>query len=107
MSLTPNSSLLTPHSSLPRVAIGVHLSLLDRPLAPGPVRIAQLALVELAVRIARHRGDEVDRSRTLVLGHALVAEGENLVGQGLVWRDARRGLDHRLHGLAPVLVRDA
>src|SRR5437588_22520 len=44
---------------------------LDRLLAPGPVRVAQLALVELAVRIAGKLGDEVDRLRQLVLGQSL------------------------------------
>ena len=51
---------------------------LDRAVAPLPVRVAQLALVELAVRVARHLGDEVDRLRRLVLGELVAAEGEDL-----------------------------
>src|SRR4029453_5751949 len=39
----------------------------DRSFAALPVGVAQLALVELAVRVARHLGDEVNLLRGLLL----------------------------------------
>src|SRR5439155_18097249 len=51
---------------------------LNHPLPPLPVRITKLPFVELAVRVARHGGDEVDGARALVLREPRRAELEQL-----------------------------
>ena len=45
--------------------------LMNLPLLAGPVRLAQLALEDLAGRVARQRIDEIDRARHLVAGDTL------------------------------------
>ena len=60
---------------------------IDRPLAPFPIRVAQLALVQLAVGIAGHFGREVDRLRRLELGQPPGTELHDLL------RQLRPGLD--------------
>src|SRR5437764_12585887 len=72
-----------------------------------PVGIAQLALVELAVRIAGQLGHEVDGPRQLVLGQALGREAHELVGERGPGLDALGRLDHSLYLLAPVVGGDA
>src|SRR5579883_2452671 len=75
----------------------------DGPLPALPVGVAQLALVELAVGVPRHLGDEVDALGSLEPGQAALAPGEDLrleLGPRL---HPRGGLDDRLDLLAPVL----
>ena len=74
---------------------------------PTQYGIAQRALVELAVGVAGHRVDEVDAARQLVAGEHALAVREQLVGELGRRRDAGGRFDHRLHLLAPVVVRDA
>ena len=50
----------------------------DGALAPLPVRVAELALVELAVRVPGHVVGEVDRLRRLELGQPALAPGQDL-----------------------------
>src|SRR5256885_2071996 len=79
----------------------------DGALAPFPVGVAELALVQLAVRVAWHLDDEVDRPRCLELRELVAAEREDLVGELGAGVDTGRRFDDRLDLLAPVLVRDA
>src|SRR5437870_4152224 len=76
----------------------------DPPLAPLPVRRADLALQELAGGITRDLGDEVDGARALVVGETLAAEIDDVV-RGRV--RAVFQLHDGLQLLAPLLVRDA
>src|SRR5689334_6893557 len=80
---------------------------LDRALAVLPVRIAQLALEELARRLARQLVREVDRARPLELGEPSREALHDRGPQHLVRRDTRRGLDDRLDLLAHVVVGNA
>src|SRR5689334_934815 len=72
-----------------------------------PVRVAELALVELAAGVAGQLGHEVDRLRALELGEAVLAEREDLVAQLVVRLDADLGLHDGLDLLTPVGVGDA
>ena len=56
-----------------------------------PVGAAELALEDLARRVAGQDVDEVDRGRALVVGQAIAGGGDDVGGQGLVvvrWRRA-------------------
>src|SRR5215472_4370549 len=80
---------------------------LDLPLATFPVGVSELSLVELAVRVAGQRAEEVDALRRLVLRDPFGAECQDVLREGRRRVDARGRLDHRLHLLAPVRIRDA
>src|SRR3954447_7259307 len=76
----------------------------DRALARFPVRVAQLALVQLAVRVARQLLDEVDRARRLVLRQLVDRPRQDLgfeLGPAVGELDR---LDDRLDLFAPVVV---
>src|SRR5262245_42592578 len=73
----------------------------DRSIAPLPVRRSELALVQLAVGVARHLDDEVDGLGQLVLGQPRRRVVEDRGGQAVVARHAGHGLHHRLDLLAP------
>src|SRR5688572_19445216 len=49
------------------------------PLPPDPIRIAQLALQNFSLRVARQLGDELDRFRALVRGELLGREAHELI----------------------------
>src|SRR5579883_3039033 len=69
--------------------------------AAGPIRLAQLALQDLARGIARQRLDEIDGARHLVAGDPLARELDELA------RRQRCALlldDDRLDRLAPLIV---
>src|SRR5437660_2608101 len=78
--------------------------LVDLPLASGPVRLAQLELLQLARGRARERVAELDRRRTLVVRHARPTERDQVVRAR---RRPRPQHDQRLDRLAPFLVGDA
>src|SRR6266540_6797521 len=79
----------------------------DRPRPPCPVRLAQLAFVELPARIARQLTQKIDRARQLVAGDASLQELQQLGHQGIVWGYARGGLDDSFDFFAPFVVRHA
>src|SRR3954451_7608102 len=74
------------------------------PLAPLPVRLAQVLLQDLAGRIARQLADDVDGLRALERRELAAAPGEQLLDF-----DRRAGPrdDHGLGHLAPALVGNA
>src|SRR5437868_8160000 len=80
---------------------------LDCALAVFPVRIAKLALEQLAIRIARHLANEIERARAFVLGELLATEVRELFGQRRTGLDACCRLDRSLYLFAPILVRNA
>src|SRR5712691_1576361 len=77
---------------------------LDARGAARPVRVAKLALDELARGVARQRVVEGHLARDLVAGHVLAAEGDDLFGRD---RGARLELDRGMDALAPLLVGNA
>src|SRR6266545_2415314 len=77
---------------------------LDARGAPGPVRIAELALDELARGIARQRLVEGDLAGHLIAGHMLAAESDDLFARD---RGARLELYRGMDALAPLLVGNA
>src|SRR4029453_14993526 len=102
----PSSSPYTERSRRPRQIAPVRprerddgeIRSSDGPRPPLPVRLAQLALQDLAVRIARQLGDELHRPRRLVVGQALAAP--RLHGC-IVERGAATRLDDGVQTLAP------
>src|SRR5436309_2103294 len=79
----------------------------DRPVAVFPVRVAQLAFVELAVGVARHRRDEVNGFGTLVFRNVLLAVGEKFLRELRRRRNTGSRLDDGLYLFTPVLVWNA
>src|SRR6266700_3201779 len=67
----------------------------DRTLTPLPVRIAQLALEQLAARVAGHFRDEVHRPRPLHLGQAALERADQLSGKLGAWRHPLGRVDVR------------
>src|SRR5207302_6914372 len=82
----------------------VQLMLVDLALAPGPVGLAELELLELAGGRAGERVAQLDRRRALVVRHARATERDQVRRARL---GARAEHDQRLDGLAPLLVGDA
>src|SRR3989338_4100875 len=76
----------------------------DPALAPPPVGLAELALEELARRVARQGLREVHGRRPFEGGQALPREGDELRGPRV---GARRPHDDGLDRLAPPLARHA
>src|SRR4051794_30889186 len=79
----------------------------DRGLAFGPVRVAQLALEQLAGRLARQLVDEVDRAGPLELREPALQELHDRGPQRVVRDRAFAHLDDGLDLLAHVVVGDA
>src|SRR5690606_4861156 len=79
----------------------------DGTAAVLPVRVAELALEELAVRLARQLLDVVDRLGPLHLREPALQRREDLGGQPVAGRDALGGLHDGLDLLAPLVVGDA
>src|SRR5439155_1236740 len=73
-----------------------HHSLVHLPLAPGPVRLAELELLELAGGCAGERVAQLDRRRALVVRHARATERDQV---GRTRLRARPQHHQRLDGL--------
>src|SRR5437773_12148346 len=76
----------------------------DRATRSHPVRLAQLALEELARGVARELVDEVDRARFLVARETFAAERDERIRPDM---HPASQLDHGLDRLTPPVVRDA
>src|SRR5215831_6508938 len=85
-----------------RVAVrGPLIPSVDLAGSAGPVRLAEVALQDLAARIARDRVRERDRARPLEAGQPLARPVDQVVLPEL----GARAADHdRAHRLAPALV---
>ena len=87
------------------VASSVHL---DGALLRGPVWIAQTALIELAIRIARQRVDKIDAPGHFVARHAPLQKIQQLGARLIIWGLlARQQLDNRFDFLAPFRIGNA
>ena len=77
--------------------------LVNLPFLADPEWFAQLAFEDLAGRVAGQGVDKIDGPRHLVGGDTLAREADQFIG-----RDLDAGFSHheRLHGLAPLVVRD-
>src|SRR5262245_51109835 len=77
-------------------------TLYDLAFASLPVAVAQQALVELARRMTRQLGLEIDAARALDGREVLAAERQKFLGQRRAGIDHAARLDDRLHFFAEV-----